>query len=141
MLLFGLLALLEARKLTMGTLERPEPGFFPFYLAMALCVVSLPLLVRGIWAKAGTQTTIPRAQEWVRWEKTVYTLVALLGYAFVLEKLGFLLATFLMLSFLFKAVERQSWRMAAGGSIAIAALTYSLFKWLGVQLPSSPWGP
>ncbi len=64
------------------------------------------------------------------------TLVSLLIYALVLEWLGFLLATFALLLFFFRTLQRQSWLVVVTGSLATSLLSYLVFKtWLGVNLP------
>jgi hypothetical protein len=58
----------------------------------------------------------------------------------VLERLGFLLATFVLLLFFFTALQRQHWLVALGGSVATSLATYLVFKvWLGVNLPAGLW--
>lgn len=68
-------------------------------------------------------------------------MVALCVYALALEPLGFVAATFALLLFFFKALERQRWLVALASSLTTALLTYLVFKvWLNVQLPAAPWG-
>ena len=136
LLAFGLIALEEARKLRLGSIARPGPGFFPVLLAVAFSVVCLVLLVNA-WrardAARGTDTQLG-------WLKIVATMAALFVYAFALERVGFVVATFALLLFFFKALERQRWVMALAGSLVTAFVTYLVFKvWLHVQLPSGPW--
>ena len=60
----------------------------------------------------------------------------MLVYALVLEPLGFLLATFGLLLFFFKALQRQRWLVAVGGAVATSLVSHLVFKvWLGVNLP------
>lgn len=136
LLVFGLIALEEARKLRLGSIARPGPGFFPVLLAAAFSVVCLVLLVQA-WrahdapAAAGTL---------LGWRKIAAAMAALFVYAFALERLGFVAATFALLLFFFKALERQRWATALAGSLATAFVTYLVFKvWLNVQLPPGPW--
>lgn len=136
---FGLLAALEARTLSLGTPARPGPGFFPFYLGVLLCLIALVLILRAVWGANGGRMGEAPPSERPRWGKVLFTLAALLAYALVLETLGFLLTTTLLMLFLFRTVERQRWAVALGGSIATALCAYALFHWLGVQLPSARW--
>lgn len=72
-----------------------------------------------------------------RWKNLIWVLLALFAYALVLDILGFLLSTFLLLVFLFHVgMEPQKWFWAIGGS-AIASLScYAVFElWLRTQLP------
>jgi len=138
--LFGLAAAMEARRLALGTPGRPGPGFFPFYLAVALCSVAVALLLRAAWRGGGEAASRPEAEGGLQRWKVVATLAALFVYAFILEIVGFVAATTLLVLFLFRVVERQSWLVAVGGSILTAGGSYALFKlWLGVQLPGGLW--
>jgi len=138
LLIFGLLALEEARKLRFGSIAKPGPGFFPVILAVAFSLVCLALLVSAIRTRAADDTTAgPR----LAWPQIIGTMAALLVYAMVLEPAGFVLATFALLLFFFKVLERQRWLSALAGSFVTAFVTYLVFKvWLNVQLPAGPWG-
>jgi hypothetical protein len=136
LLVFGLIALEEARKLRFGSIARPGPGFFPVILAAAFALVCLALLVHAIRSRDGDGAAGPR----LAWPKIVAALAALLVYALGLERLGFVVATFALLLFFFKVLERQRWGSALAGSLVTALLTYLVFKvWLTVQLPAGPW--
>jgi putative tricarboxylic transport membrane protein len=133
LLAFGLFALSQALRLRFGSVAAPGPGFFPLCLAVAVCLASVGLLVRA-WHTAPSNAT--QAGSGVRASTVVGTLGALLVYALVLEQLGFLLATFALLLFFFKALQRQRWSVAVGGSAVTSLVTYLVFRvWLGVNLP------
>ena len=133
LLAFGLFAVTRAFGLRFGSVVAPGPGFFPLCLAGALCLVSVGLLVEAKRLPA----TEPAAPAGVRRFAVGGTLAALLIYALVLEPLGFLLATFGLLVFFFKALQRQSWLVVLAGSLATSLLSWLIFKiWLGVNLPS-----
>ena len=133
LLAFGLFAVAQARGLRFGTVAAPGPGFFPLCLAMAVCLAAVGLIVRA-WraAPAGAPAPTPGARRFA----VAGTLGALLVYALVLEWLGFLLATFALLVFFFRALQRQSWPVVVTGSLATSLLSYLVFKtWLGINLP------
>lgn len=133
LLAFGLFAVTQARGLRFGSIVAPGPGFFPLCLSAALCLTSLALLV-GAWRETPGTAVAPAAggQRFA----VIGTLAGLLVYALVLEPLGFLLATFGLLLFFFKALQRQSWLVAVGGAVATSLVSHLVFKvWLGVNLP------
>ena len=137
LLAFGLFAVAQARGLRFGTVAAPGPGFFPLGLATALCLAAVGLIVRA-WraAPAGAPAPAPAPTAGPRRFAVAGTLGALLVYALVLEWLGFLLATFALLVFFFRALQRQSWLVVAAGSLATSLLSYLVFKtWLGINLP------
>lgn len=139
LLLFGAMICWEARKLDMGRIVKPGPGFFPFWLGIALVIVALALIFQ--FRRGKPEESIPGPGKGHRWEKILYTLGALLLYAFFLESLGYILATFLLLFFLFRVIDTQKWGVVVFGSILSSFITYALFKlWLQVQLPVGLWG-
>jgi putative tricarboxylic transport membrane protein len=137
LLVFGLVAVSQARGLKLGSVAAPGPGFFPLGLAIAFSLVSLGLLVSAFRTPPGTLP--PRADAGGHL-KVLGALGALLIYALTLEWLGFPLATFGLLLFFFKVLQRQRWLVAVAGSLATSLTTYLIFKlWLGVNLPAGPW--
>jgi hypothetical protein len=136
LLVFGLIAFEEARKLRFGSIAKPGPGFFPVVLGAAFALVCLVLLLTALRTRDGE---VPPAAR-LGWLKIVAAMAALFVYAFVLERVGFVAATFALLLFFFKALERQRWLAALAGSLVTAFVTYLVFKvWLNVQLPAAPW--
>lgn len=134
---FGLVALEQAARLRVGSVVRPGPGFFPLVLAGAFTAVCLVLVVNA-FRNATAPAPAPAA---LGWTKISVTMAALFVYAVVLERVGFVAATFALLLFFFKGLERQRWSVALAGSIVTACVTYLVFKiWLHVQLPAGPWG-
>ena len=137
LLAFGLVAVSQALGLRLGSAAVPGPGFFPLGLAFAFSLVSLGLLVTALRTLPGPAP--PRADAGGRF-KVLGVLGALLLYALTLEWLGFPLVTFGLLLFFFKALQRQRWLVAIGGSLVTSLATYLIFKlWLGVNLPAGPW--
>jgi putative tricarboxylic transport membrane protein len=137
LLVFGLLALEEARKLRVGSIARPGPGFFPLVLAAAFSLVCVALLVNALRVREAEAP--PGAP--LGWPKIVGAMAALFVYALLLEAIGFVAATFALLLFFFKTLERQRWVPAVAGALVTALVTYLVFKvWLNVQLPAGPWG-
>jgi putative tricarboxylic transport membrane protein len=133
LLAFGLFAIAQAGGLRFGAVAAPGPGFFPVCLATALCLTAIGLIVQA-WRAAPTATVAPTAG--TRRFAVVGTLTSLLLYALVLEWAGFLLATFALLVFFFRALQRQSWLVVVAGSLATSLLSYLVFRtWLGVNLP------
>jgi putative tricarboxylic transport membrane protein len=137
LLVFGLVAFEEATRLRFGSIARPGPGFVPLVLAAAFSLVCVALLVSGRRAPDAGAPDVAR----LGWPKIVATMAALFVYALVLEPVGFVVATFLLLLFFFRALERQRWLAALAGALLTALVTYLVFKvWLNVQLPAGPWG-
>lgn len=137
----GIFVCLEALTLDMGRIVKPGPGFFPFWLGVSLTIVSLALAIT--FHRKKIDSSDPSLTLWKgrKWEKVLFSLVALLLYALFLESLGYILATLFLLFFLFWAIEAQRWPVVILGSAAASLVTYVIFKlWLQVQLPVGIWG-
>lgn len=140
LLLFGIFICWEARGLGVGQVVKPGPGFFPFWLGLALIIVSLALLFHFGREKIDLSISAPDLWKGLHWEKVLYSSVALLLYALFLETLGYILATVLLILFFFRAIEPQKWVVVILGSVITSFITYFLFKvWLQVQLPAGLW--
>jgi putative tricarboxylic transport membrane protein len=138
----GLVAVNEARRLRFGAVTVPGPGLFPLVLAVGFTLVSLILLVAALRAPADAASAESGAagDGGIRW-KVLATLGVMLAYAFVLEPLGFVVATCGLLCFFFRALEGMRWTVAVAASALTSVVTYVIFKvWLYVRLPPGPWG-
>jgi putative tricarboxylic transport membrane protein len=139
LLVLGLAGIIEARKLPFGSVATPGPGFFPLCLAAGFSLVALALVIRSRGEREG-EGAAPLILPGRR-DKVIAAIVTLVAYALVLEWLGFIAATFLLMLVLFRAVEPQRWIVALGGAAACALLSHLVFRiWLGVRLPRGPWG-
>jgi putative tricarboxylic transport membrane protein len=138
LLVVGLGGAIEARRLTIGNPSHPGPGFFPFWLALALSLAALALLLRRAPA---APRPVGAPAERIRQGRVGLALAASAAYTVALDPLGFLLATFLFLLFLLGAIESRRSVSSIAISAATAVASHLVFKvWLGVQLPAGPWG-
>lgn len=135
--LLGVYVALHGYHLGLGRLRHPGPGFIFFTAASLLILLGLIDLAGHFKAgKAKKETGAP-----VRWRKVLFVIVALGAYAFLLNSLGFLLATFLLMIFLFKAVEPMKWWLALAGSACTTLAAMGIFKLLlDVPFPRGPLG-
>ena len=128
-------AIVEGRSLPFGTIAAPGPGFFPLTVAVALAGMAVLLLVRPQPA-APPLAWPPGARV-----RLLAVVAALFAFTAILEPLGFLAATFLLMLVLFRVVEEHRWAIVVAESAAAAVASHVLFKtWLGVRLPPGPWG-
>ena len=126
---------LAAGTLPFGTMRVPQTAFFPRTLAVLLGIMSLILLARALAGREalGGGEKI-ETQGWIR---IAVTLMTLAGFALVLERLGFLLTTFLLMISLLRAIETQKWRKVVVVALATALISYAIFSLLlGVPLPA-----
>ncbi len=120
----------QAQKLSLGTPRMPGPGFFPFWLSILLLLVALVILWQGIKGKPG------ETKGSLKWGRVILALGAIFIYALVLEQIGYLICTFVLMTFLLIMMGKKAWWFAPSVSAVITLASYVLFKvWLEVLLP------
>ncbi len=141
-LVLAILILAEAIHLDLGTLHYPGPGFFPFLTAIPLAFLAFLLIWETTAGKARTDKG--NQAVWAAdtdWRKILLSLAALIIYALLLERVGYVFGTFLLMLFLFKSLEAQKWRVAIFASVAAVLLSYFIFDvWLQCQFPQGIFG-
>ncbi len=138
-LLLSLFICVESSRLKLGTIHQPGPGFFPFCAGLAMLILSLAALFQSIKKRSKEEKT-PR-REPLRWWNIIIILAAVIAYAFSLEKIGFLINTFLFMCILLKVVEPQTWKTAIIGGLITAVAANLIFNVIfQAQIPSGVLG-
>lgn len=127
--------LFESRQLGFGSVRVPQTGFFPRVLGVLLLLLVLADLFRALRQAEPALFTAKIAGE--GWIRIGTTLATMLGFAVVLERLGFLVATFFSMVLLLRAIEAPRWPKVLLVALVTSVLSYGLFAWLlGVPLPA-----
>jgi len=135
LLALALAALFEASKLPFGRLSAPQPGFFPLILAILLAILSLVLIAQAI---GGTkEESAATRQGSAIWKKIVLAVGALVVFGVLFESLGYIISTFLFITFLLRAVEGQNWMLIAVVAFSTSLVTYLIFGLL-LETPLPP---
>ncbi|MCX5908522.1 MAG: tripartite tricarboxylate transporter TctB family protein [Deltaproteobacteria bacterium] len=138
-ILFSLVVCVEAYRLRLGTITKPGSGLFPFSLGVVMLVLSLSALFQAIGRKTKDEKRTP--QEPFRWWSIVFIVAATLAFALTLEKIGFLIDTFLFICLLLKVVEPQTWKTSIIGGLTTAVVANVVFNVIfKAQLPSGMLG-
>ena len=128
-------------KLGIGKFNAPGSGLMPFLLGLLFGLLALYKLVTRILRHGEESEEKPEDGEKADQQGTVYkkvilVVVALFGYAILIEPLGFILTTFLTMTLLFRSAGFKRWSLAAAGSAGVVLITYFLFTYLGVRFPA-----
>ncbi len=116
----------------MGRLKHPGPGFLPFGLAIVLIILSL-ILIFSKWKKGTTSTPFWPHRAWLR---PLLGVAILIFFALVVERVGFLITTFIFLVIWMGVIERVRWLTIISISIGTTAALYLIFAlFLDVPLP------
>ena len=136
---FAAAASLGAYRLGLGDVHNPGAGFVPFATAMLLALMALGRLVRLAIAPAAPGDS-GAALAKSRWGMVSIVLGTLFGTGFIFERVGFSIATFLMLFVLFGVGARKRWWVTLLWAVIIVAAARLLSGALGMQLPEGPLG-
>lgn len=136
-ILLSLLIGFESIKLGVGSFRNPDAGLFPLFTAILVGFFSILLLLETITKKdQDKETKIVVWSKETRWKDIILTFLALIVYAMMMEKAGYLLTTFVFILFLFKAIEPQTWSLSILGALITVLLSYIIFNvWLQCQFP------
>ena len=133
----GLLACYGASRLGIGSVAEPGAGFIFFWSGLVLMILSLIVLADSVRSSEDTVRRISK----MNWPKITLVLFSLLLYAFFLEILGFVLTTFVLMSFLLGCIEGTGWFRSLGVASAAALTSYAMFElWLKIRLPKGIFG-
>ena len=121
-------------RLGLGGLRNPGPGLMPFLLGFFLCVIAGYFALTFLSRKQTREDTADTEKGRIKVWRLCLVLASLFAYALLLEPLGFLITTFLVLVILFGTLDNR-WSTILIASLLTALIAYLLFRYLGVQFP------
>ena len=112
----------------------PGAGFFPFWVAALLMLLSCLLLANSFSAQARAERVAVASRKAAIQMGLVLT--ALVVFVFSIETVGFLPCTFLFFFFLLSVVERRGWLESLGVPVIATFILWLVFvRALGTELP------
>lgn len=133
---FAFVVCLGGLRLGFGSFHSPQAGFMPFLAGLLLGILAIADLLQGFlhkWERDKSDKVI-----WadIHWGKLLITLGVLILYTVLFSTLGFIIATFLLLLFLYQVMERRCWATVLVAAVVTTGLFYLAFKvGLDSQLP------
>jgi len=122
-------------RLGLGRFHNPGPGLMPFLLGLLLILISFYLFLSSIVKKKDKDKKMEERQGQINFIKIGLVSASLFVYAFVLNKLGYLIATFLLLTILFRSVGLKRWSSLLIISASTVLVTYFVFTSFGLRFP------
>lgn len=134
-LLLSILTCQQAIGLKLGELNQPGPGLFPFSVGLVMGILSMLALILSL--RGQEKIFLTEKKEPIRWWNIVIILFLLIAYGLSLEKIGFLINTFLLITILLKVIEPQPWKTSLLGGFITALASNVVFNvLLKAQIPS-----
>jgi hypothetical protein len=132
--LLALFTAWETRRLPLGTLHNPGPGYMPMLLAVILGGLGLVVVLVGGGSPLFSS---------LRWHEAGHAVAIIVGCAFAalaLERLGYRRTGLLLLIFLLGVMERKRPLVALAMAVGLSLGSFYLFSnLLKVPLPRGPW--
>lgn len=123
-------------KYGLGKFHNPGPGFMPFLLGLLLLGISFYPLMSFLFRKGKRDKRVEEMESKLYFGKISLVLASLFAYAFLLDKLGYLVDTFLLLIILFRSAGFKKWSSVLIASGLTALATYFVFNMLGLRFPT-----
>jgi putative tricarboxylic transport membrane protein len=130
----GIFVMIFSYRLGLGRFSNPDYGLMSFLLGVILVLLSLCSLIISLLKKAGDGGTPKEERGQTSYRKIGLVLVALFIYSFILEKLGFVITTWIFLFLLFRSMGNR-WITTFIASAFTVFATYFVFTYFGVRFP------
>ncbi len=130
----SLFVLIFSYRLGLRGFHNPGPGLAPFVLGLFLLLISLYVLIHSLLKNRREDRTPGEGQSRTNYGKIGFVLAALFAYSFLLERLGFLITTWVFLFLLFRAMGNR-WITTLVASTSTVLATYLVFTFFGVRFP------
>lgn len=133
-LMLSLYLSVESYRLGLSTANRPGPGFFPFIAAVGIGLIAALRFINTI--RRGTpdnhlEPGMP-GEAWL----VLYVIAGMVAYVLLLDSLGFLVCTFLLIVFYLKVIAARRWLVALSFAAAVALTSHLFFDvLLKAELP------
>jgi putative tricarboxylic transport membrane protein len=132
----GAFVVIFSLQMNLGFWNRPGPGMFPLISGILLIALCIVYSAQSAWAKDADY--INKQSPWPRKNRLrlIGVVSSLLIYSFTLDTLGFLIATFFLMVFLFRMLEAKGILWPVIEAALAVLVTYMVFyKLLMVQFP------
>ena len=126
----GLMAVYGSIQLGLGRLQEPGSGLLAFLAACFVCLMALIVFFQSFFRGKGLQVKISTLWKGVQWHRPVFIGLLLAVYALALERMGFLLTTFIILGIMFKGAQNLSWWKTTFLSALVSGCAFLLFDTL-----------
>jgi putative tricarboxylic transport membrane protein len=141
LMLLGGLVVYDTTRLGIGWgAEGPQSGFFPFWLAALMTVLSAVIFLQSLLRRS-EKPFVLRERLW----PVLKVALPLTGFIILMDPpgpwsgLGLYVAAGLYLGFYMRWVGRHDWRAVVALSIAVPVITFLIFEtWFLVAMPKGP---
>jgi hypothetical protein len=135
--LVGALVMYDSQRLgsTWGA-DGPQPGYFPFYVGLIICVSSVVNIVRGLMIRADKNSPFVLTGQL---KLVMEVLIPTAIYAAAITWIGLYVASVAFIGYFMRVLGKYPWWKVLAVSVGTAVVLYLIFEvWFLVPLPKGP---
>jgi hypothetical protein len=134
----GLIVIYDSMRLGMRWAEvhGPQPGYFPFYVGLIICISSIVNLVSALLVRAEkNKVFVQRGQL----KLVLAVLVPTILFAAAVTWIGIYVSSFVFIAFFMRWLGKYPWWKLGAVSFGTVLVIYLIFeRWFLVPLPKGP---
>jgi len=124
----------ESYRLGLSMAHRPGPGFFPFIATLGIGLIAAWRLIA--LARRGAPDDSAEARMGGELGLVACVIAGIVAYAVLLDTLGFLVCTFLLVAFYLKVIAARRWLVSLSFAATVALASHLFFDvLLKAELP------
>ncbi len=127
-LAISIFVFIKSLELGFGNFSAPGSGFTFFWSSFILGILSIILIIRSVFKK-DESNVLKNLWKDVKWNRAILIIIMISLYALFLDKLGFVLTTFLLLVFLFWMGKMKYWVTILSAIITVV-ISYIFFHFI-----------
>ena len=136
-LILGAIVMYDSQRLgSKWDFDGPQAGYFPFYIALIMCVASAANLLIAAFSKSFKDKTFVEVGQLVL---VLKVLVPAVIYVAIISWTGIYVASTLFIAFFMRWLGKYPWWKVAAVSIGNSVIFFLIFEvWFKVPLPKGP---
>jgi len=136
-LLFGLIVVFDSYRLgaRWGD-DGPQPGYFPFYIGILICIAAAAILVRAARnSSLAAESFVSRGEL----KKILTVLIPTVVYVSLIAYFGFYVASTVYIAYFMWHLGKYSWIKTVPVAVGVSVAFFLIFEvWFQVPLPKGP---
>jgi putative tricarboxylic transport membrane protein len=135
---FGIFFAVFSYRLGLGRFLEPGPGLFSFGLGLIIMLLGVYKLITAFLSSRKDGEGLGAKKEaslFGNIGKLAVLTAVLIAYALLLQRLGYLITTFLCLALLLRIAGYTRWVLIMVYAVIISVITYAGFTYLGTAFP------
>jgi putative tricarboxylic transport membrane protein len=135
--LIGVVMMFDSYRIGWGwAIEGPQAGYFPFRIGAIMCVASLVVFLRPVFAK---KQDVKVFVAWEQFKLVLAVFVPTLVYVLATQVIGIYVASTLFIGGFMKTMEKTSWLKTVIISVGVSGILFWMFEiQFMVSLPKGP---